>query len=51
MVGWQLISILTGTVNQVLTDRPQYDLRNLMGDTAKTLLSDVLDHCDRCVNL
>lgn len=42
----QILSVLTGSVARVLEDRPQYDIRNLMGGT-ENLLSDLIQEFDR----
>lgn len=42
----QILSVLTGSVNQLLQDRPAYDIRQLMGGT-ESLLTDLLNEADR----
>ena len=44
----QILSVLTGSVNQILQDRPAYDIRQLMGGT-ESLLTDLLNEADRLV--
>mmetsp|Transcript_10842 Transcript_10842/g.16155 ORF Transcript_10842/g.16155 Transcript_10842/m.16155 type:complete len:464 (+) Transcript_10842:1-1392(+) len=41
-VHLQIISILTGSIHNTLRNRPQYDIRGLMGETAEILLSELL---------
>lgn len=41
----QVISVLTGGINAILTKRPQYDLRNLLGGTTM-LLNSLIYECD-----
>jgi len=48
----QILSVLTGSVAQILKDRPQYDLRNLMGGT-EIVLSDLISDFNRyaCIEI
>ncbi|GAB5363613.1 hypothetical protein AAMO2058_000898800 [Amorphochlora amoebiformis] len=41
-VHLQIISILTGSIHNTLRNRPQYDIRGLMGETAETLITELL---------
>lgn len=45
-VHLQIISILTGSIHITLRNRPQYDIRGLMGETAETLIGELISDCN-----
>lgn len=45
-VHQQVLSVLTGSVNDILQNQPSYDLRNLMGGT-ENLLTDLISESNR----
>eukprot|EP00471_Norrisiella_sphaerica_P009999 CAMPEP_0184492186 /NCGR_PEP_ID=MMETSP0113_2-20130426/22549_1 /TAXON_ID=91329 /ORGANISM="Norrisiella sphaerica, Strain BC52" /LENGTH=430 /DNA_ID=CAMNT_0026876859 /DNA_START=1 /DNA_END=1290 /DNA_ORIENTATION=+ len=46
-VHLQIISILTGSIHNTLRNRPQYDIRGLMGETAETLITELLSDANQ----
>eukprot|EP00466_Bigelowiella_natans_P013333 jgi/Bigna1/75391/fgenesh1_pg.34_\ len=56
-VHLQIMSILTGSIHNTLRNRPQYDIRGLMGETAETLITELLSDANqspayhmKCIN-